>query len=33
MSENTPLIFGIGNPLIDVVINATDEDLVSLELE
>lgn len=33
MSENTSLIFGIGNPLIDVVINATDEDLVSLELE
>ena len=32
MSKNYPLIFGIGNPLIDVVIKASEEDLSSLEL-
>ena len=32
MKNNYPIIFGIGNPLIDVVINATDEDIISLEL-
>ena len=32
MRNNYPIIFGIGNPLIDVVINATEEDIISLEL-
>ena len=32
MKNNYPIIFGIGNPLIDVVINATEEDIVRLEL-
>jgi len=32
MRNNYPVIFGIGNPLIDVVINATEEDIISLEL-
>ena len=32
MQNKYPIIFGIGNPLIDVVINATEEDIVSLEL-
>lgn len=32
MKNNYPIIFGIGNPLIDVVINATEEDIISLEL-
>jgi len=32
MANNYPIIFGIGNPLIDVVIKASEEDLTSLEL-
>ena len=30
--ESHPLIFGIGNPLIDIVINADDQDLEILKL-
>ena len=33
MLENYPLIFGIGNPLIDIVINVVDKDLQSLKLK
>ena len=32
MQNNQPFIFGIGNPLIDIVINAVEEDLNCLEL-
>ena len=32
MNETYPLIFGIGNPLVDVVIQASESDLINLEL-
>ena len=32
MNKNYPLIFGIGNPLVDVVIQASESDLINLEL-
>ena len=33
MFQVNPIIYGIGNPLIDIVINATDADLLSLGLQ
>ena len=33
MNQNQPIIYGIGNPLIDVVISAKDEDLKQLEID
>ena len=32
MNQIQPIIYGIGNPLIDVVISANDEDLIQLEI-
>ena len=32
MNKTYPLIFGIGNPLVDVVIQASESDLINLEL-
>lgn len=32
MNKTYPLIFGIGNPLVDVVIQASENDLINLEL-
>ena len=32
MTDTFPIIYGIGNPLIDVVISATDDDLKALKL-
>ena len=33
MFQVNPIIYGIGNPLIDIVITATDADLSSLGLQ
>ena len=33
MKSMTPIIYGIGNPLIDVVIKANDDDLKNLGLD
>ena len=32
MTDTFPIIYGIGNPLIDVVISAMDDDLKALKL-
>ena len=32
MNKTYPLIFGIGNPLVDVIIQASESDLINLEL-
>ena len=32
MNKTYPLYFGIGNPLVDVVIQASESDLINLEL-
>ncbi len=32
MNKSYPFIFGIGNPLVDVVIQASESDLINLEL-
>jgi hypothetical protein len=31
--NTTPIVFGIGNPLVDVIISATDDDLRALDLD